>query len=109
MGYTIEQKTKNRISLIVKATSATNQGYNRISVPNTWTQQELGKHIQFLYGYPSTEPCTLTISGKQLQQPIARLCDSNIGHNSLLIIDALLLQGGSNKVKAESVELPQID
>ena len=50
--------------LLVNAMSATNEGFKRISVPDSWTQDELEKHIRDLIGYPSTEPCTITICGK---------------------------------------------
>ena len=110
-GALLPAQSETKIPLIVKVRSAANQGCIVIAVPRTWTQQELENHIRFLYGYSSTETLAVTLGGKQLREPHARLCDGKVSHYGLLQHESVSLLGGSKKVeedKQEQVELPPI-
>ena len=100
---------ETKIQLVIKARSAANQACNIIDVPSTWTQQELKDHIRCLYGYSPTETLVVTLGGKQLREPHARLCDGKVSRYGLLQHESVSLLGGSDKGEEDKqVELPPI-
>ena len=102
-------ESETKIPLIVKARSAANQGCSFIDVPSTWTQQELKNHIRIAFGYSSTETLAVTLGGKQLREPYARLCDGKVSRYGLLQHESISLLGGSDKGEEDKqVELPPI-
>ena len=87
------------IPLIVKAKDATDSVCQVIKVPSTWSQKDLSKHLQCLYG----DDLVFTLGGKQLKELQGRLCDRSLTPYSLLNYESIKLQGGSRKVNAQNI------
>ena len=87
------------IPLIVKAKDATDSVCQVISVASTWSQKELCKHLQSLYG----DQLVFTLGGKQLKELQGRLCDGSLAPYSLVSYESIQLQGGSTrKISAQA-------
>ena len=84
---------------MVKARNENDKRCRKINVPLTWTQGELESYLRLIYGAATTQPLNLTLGGRLLQEPLSKLCDSNISPYSLLTFDSASLFGGSEKAE----------
>ena len=69
----LEPATVEKIPVIVKASDSARGQSKLISVPSTWTQRELCDYLRSLNGISSQACSALTLEGKQLKEPHARL------------------------------------
>ena len=71
----LEPATVRKIPLIVKTRDSASGQSKLIKVPSTWTQQELCDYLQSLNAISSQACSALTLAGKKLKKPNARLSD----------------------------------